>query len=498
MRVSVNHLAAIIIMALLLTAPAVLSQPMTHDSYWINWVWADQFTRELSAGNLYPRWLPQSHGGLGSPVFYYYPPLAFHLTGLFGLMGFPTYVSIVAAFFTGFVASGFAMYAWLSEGAKSPLFGALLFMAAPYHVLDFYGRGAIAEFLAIAFIPLVALGLRRAVKSRFVLCAIAYAALILSHLPLALLVSLFFVIPYGLYLCRQEPRLAFRIAFPLLLGLATASIYLVPAIALDPFRDSALLWKLDGFKPENWTLLRWNGAVPPTELKLLVGIVILLLLQPTIVLLFGEQRRWGLYSALCLLMAGALIPFVWQLPLLKAVQFPYRMLPLAEFAMATGIARLTLPRMLIFAATLPAFALAAFFLLGERLHTAPDASQEMVAQYGDVPENLPPGSDRPASWPSAWALEVARSHPTPVQVGNKTIENVFYFPAWEVRCQGRQVPTTAEPGTSLLTYEGSGCERRLSLTTPERIGAGISLAGLLVILASAGFRKRSVTASERG
>lgn len=64
---------------LLLTLPAILSPPMTHDSFGIICVWADQFTSELATGNLYPRWLPQSHGGLRSPVFYYYPPLAFYL-----------------------------------------------------------------------------------------------------------------------------------------------------------------------------------------------------------------------------------------------------------------------------------------------------------------------------------------------------------------------------------------------------------------------------------
>lgn len=482
--------AAIIIgVALLLTTPAMLSQPMTHDSFWINRVWADQFTRELAEGNLYPRWLPLSHGGLGSPVFYFYPPLAFYLTGLLGLIGFPTYSSIVAAGFAGFVASGLAMYAWLKDSAKAPLFGALLFVAAPYHVHDFYSRGAIAEFIAIVFIPLVALGLRRAAEGRFILCAFAYAGLILTHLPLALLVSLFFVAPYGLYLCRVEPKRAVRIALPLALGLAMASIYLVPAITLDPYRDSAALWKLDGFKPENWTLLRLGQTVPSTRSKLIVGIIILSLLQPAIVLLLGAQRRWGLCAGLYLAMAAALIPAIWQIPLLRTVQFPFRMLPLAEFAIATGIAHLTLQRVVVYAATLPVFAISMASSFREPLRTVSPVTLDIIAQYPDVPENLPPG-DRPFSWPSHWALEVARSHPVPVRVGDQTVEPVFYFPAWEVRCQSRRVPTAPEASTKLLTYKGTGCERRLVSTMPERIGTAISLAGLLVLLGLAAFRRR--------
>ncbi len=162
MNIPAKHAAAIVALAIALTVPALLSPQMTHDSFWIDWVWADQFTAELAKGNFYPRWMPLSHGGLGSPVFYYYPPLAFYACALFGLAGFSTYWSIVAVFCCGFALAGFTMYAWLRETAKSPLLGALLFMAMPYHVLDFYGRGALAEFAAIALIPLVALGVKRA------------------------------------------------------------------------------------------------------------------------------------------------------------------------------------------------------------------------------------------------------------------------------------------------------------------------------------------------
>ena len=106
MNIPANHAAAIVALAIALTVPALLSPQMTHDSFWIDWVWADQFTAELAKGNFYPRWLPLSHGGLGSPVFYYYPPLAFYACALFGLAGFSTYWSIVAVFCCGFARPG--------------------------------------------------------------------------------------------------------------------------------------------------------------------------------------------------------------------------------------------------------------------------------------------------------------------------------------------------------------------------------------------------------
>src|SRR5882762_6415994 len=92
---------AIVSVATLLTLPAAVTAPRLNDSFWIDWVWLDQFAEQLRHGVLYPRWLPLSHGGLGSPVFYYYPPLAFYLASIFVLVGLSIYGSIIAAFFVG-------------------------------------------------------------------------------------------------------------------------------------------------------------------------------------------------------------------------------------------------------------------------------------------------------------------------------------------------------------------------------------------------------------
>lgn len=469
--------AAILAVAATLVIPAIVSPPMTHDSFWIDWVWSAQVTQELARGHFLPRWLPESHDGLGSPVFYYYPPLAFYLTGMFGLIGLGTYPAILAAFFASSAASGWAMYAWL-KGSARPLLGALLFMAAPYHLFDFYSRGARAEHLAIALLPLVAIGLRRATQGRILLCAAAYAALLLTHLPLSLLVSVFFVTPYAALLSRGKPKRLLRLVVPLLLGLGVAAFYLVPALWLEPYRDAAKLWQLATFKPENWSILAWSVEGPSREMRSAVAAILLVLAYTSLVIIFAGARLWGGYALACCVVAAGLIPGLWTLPLLESVQFPFRLLPLAEFAIATGAAHLALPRLLI-AASLPMLALSALFLFVQP-RDAEVTREQIIADRPDVPENLPPG-ERPYSWPSKWALNAARVHRAPRITNGVTVEPVFYFPAWEVRCGGRVVPTFPEPGTQLLAYRGSDCERRLVTTAPERIGAAVSLAGLLAL-----------------
>ena len=374
---------------------------MMHDSFWIDWVWADQFTALLRHGTLYPRWLPSSHGGLGSPVFYYYPPLAFYISGLLGLLGLSTYASIIATFGAGLLASGYAMFAWLKDvargAARTPLAGALLFMAAPYHLFDFYGRGAQAEYLAIAFIPLIALAIRRAAEGRIGLLAIAYAGMILTHLPLALLTSLFLIAPYGLFLAGRSPTKLGRIALSVILGLALAAIYLIPAFALDGYRDTALLWAQPRLRAANWQL-----AWPLASGVMFIVAAILLALAPLIALLFitGKRLLAG-YAALCCLLAAGLVPGFWTLPGIESVQFPFRMLPLAEFAIATGLAQLRWSRPLLSTLASPALALSVMFAV--LYPRQPDLKiPNLAASQPDVPENLPPGP-REYSWPSRWS-----------------------------------------------------------------------------------------------
>src|SRR5881398_3473944 len=100
----------LLVLGVLLVLPANAGPPLLHDSFAIDWVWADQFTAQLAHGVIYPRWLPLSNAGLGAPVFYYYPPLAFYLAGLFGLLGLATYPSVIAAFAAAFAASGFTCW----------------------------------------------------------------------------------------------------------------------------------------------------------------------------------------------------------------------------------------------------------------------------------------------------------------------------------------------------------------------------------------------------
>ena len=373
------------------------------------------------------------------------------------------------------------MFAWLKGQVRDPLFGSLVFMIAPYHVFNFYQRGAIAEFLASALLPLVMLGIRRVVmneRSGIWITALAYGALIATHLPLALLASLFLFLPYGLVSSRASTPLLLRLALPFVIGAGLAAIYLVPALALEQFRDSAKLWAFSYLQPASWTvwdLQSWSDKNFRALLLMFATITI-----PILALVFRRRSGWAIWALVCGLLAVGILPFLWDLPGLRSVQFPFRLLPVAEFAFATAIA--FAPRSITFSPVLwlPLIAMAGFVIIAKPAEVSVTLA-ELQSLHPDVPENLPPGH-RPYSWPSSWALHIAGQHRSAQFDGHVTVEPSFYFPSWRVRCGGRLVSTYAAPETQLLAHEGANCSRSLRWTVPERIGAALSAAALLLLL----------------
>jgi hypothetical protein len=469
----------IALVAVMLSASAFLGPPTLYQSFWTNWVWADQFADQLRQGVLYPRWLPLSHGGLGAPVFYYYPPLSFYVAGLFVLTGLSTYNAVLAAFAFALFVSGLAMYQWLKGWTTHPLLASLFYMAAPYHLFDFYRRGALAEMLAIAFIPLVALGLKRVSEGKGgVLAAFSFAALIMAHLPLALLTVVFLIAPYGLFLAGGRPLPLMRLAMPMVAGAALSAIYLVPALMLEPFRDGAHLWEEAQLMPSSWGLFFSGSDVPATFARLILGTCAALALG-ALILAVKWRNLWAIYALACCIVVVGLIPGFWSLPLIKQVQFPFRAIPFIEFGLATALAFVPMREYIGAIAVVPALLLSIAFSGPHREKTVPTVAF-LAQHHPDALEYLPRGVAS-VDWNADWNLEMLKGRLPPSVVAGRTIEPVFYFPAWQVTCQGQNVGTFPDPETKLLSYRGSNCQRSIGWTWEEELGLIISLCGLCVL-----------------
>lgn len=361
-------LAILLATAFLLHKPLVQGTGWSH-SYFFNAAWVLGFNDAIHQGQFPPRWLHGAFNGLGAPSFYYYPPMAFYVTAFVrGVLGPHTDHSHLMAWaaYLMTAASGLTMFAWLRgktgtgwAGLGWALAGALASVFAPYHQIDYFVRGAMGETAAYAAVPFVMLALERTAASRRWIpgLAFAYATLILSHLVIAMLVSVSVISIYALWLIFQAPKaervaLIVRCAAGALLGVAMAATYLGPATFMQSFASLQWMWGSPAYDAYNWALLRpdlwpfkpfsvsmaWLGwGTGALGLSAVIAVVGKRLFRD----LTDRQKNallWGVVTLFGLTLYA--LPWVWHGPtglLLGKAQFAYRLLLGMEFAAITAV-----------------------------------------------------------------------------------------------------------------------------------------------------------------
>jgi len=166
------HLVAIAGVGIVLTLPVlILGVPLFSDDGVTHAMWYTHFSGQLWSGDFYPRWLMNMNSGLGSPVFFYYPPVPFFLTSLLR----PLFTNdsqgwhqVGVSCSIAIIASGFAAYLWLKDIGDhfSAMVAAVLYMAMPYHLGDVYVRGSLSEIWAFVWMPLILFFTNRIVHGR--------------------------------------------------------------------------------------------------------------------------------------------------------------------------------------------------------------------------------------------------------------------------------------------------------------------------------------------
>jgi len=191
--------------AVLLTLPALapLARPgffESHDGLFHVYRLAalDQAVR---VGVLYPRWFPEFAFGYGHPVLNFYGPLSYYWGLPFTLVGLSPFVAMKLVLASGLVASalGMLLFARLHLDRGPALVAAVVYAYLPYHLVDLYVRGAVAEFLAFVWFPLVLWAFHCLVENpkrpslpsvaRVGLASILLAALVVTHNLSALIFS---------------------------------------------------------------------------------------------------------------------------------------------------------------------------------------------------------------------------------------------------------------------------------------------------------------------
>jgi hypothetical protein len=318
-------------------------------------LWLHGFADAVSHGNWWPRWLFEGNRGFGSPAFLFYPPGAYWLASIVQLAAsLDTSDALVASGLLWHVAASAIAYVWLRQQAtpQAALMATALFSLHTYNMLvGPLVRFAYAEIAGtcILLLALLAVGSRRVM---FWL-PLAFAAMILTHLPMAVLAG--GTLPAWSFVLAGAGRAglgcAIRTLMACLLGAGMAGAYLAPALLLLPEIYS------EGWETEGLTV--WSGhflldAMGPSKapvqfLFMNAGLVIVIMSALALAWSGSKQappmrdRSFAagaiLLTGLCLLMTRLSWPIWAVLPVLQRVQFPWRIMPMATAIWAMLIAR---------------------------------------------------------------------------------------------------------------------------------------------------------------
>lgn len=453
------------------------------------------FDNSLREGCFYPRWIQDLAYGYGMPLFNYYPPFAYYFADVFHILGVGFPEAIVTTFIAGFVLSGIAMYLFAREiiGDIPALVAAVAYIYAPYHLLDGYVRGAMPEFLAFIFLPLVYYSILKA-NSRanyYPLISLSYALLILTHNITAFISTPFIF----LFILLQKERLK-TTAF-LLLGLGLSAFYWLPAIAELGYINSSTTFNYAEHFVYFFQLFekKWGFGEslpgPNDEMSFQIGNIHLIFSLLTLYILYRGNKRLKKYVAYFTAVFLISIFFslhyskpLWDfIPFFDFVQFPWRFLFIASFAasiLAASFLTIFRKKMEIKAFSL---LIASLFILYSApvlyIIPAPDDELELytyqsLKEFGPTTtvgehELLPRwvgnyselrNRDR-ISWPpgiipqgcNRYYMEDNFTH-----AQNITLP-IFYFPGWEVEINGARALLSPDKSGLITFYVPEGYNR---------------------------------------
>jgi hypothetical protein len=219
-----------------------LRMPITHDMF-LHYDQMRSFYNGLASGETYPRWEEETNRGFGAPTTSYYPPGVYYLTSGFYAVTGDWLRALLDLHLAMMIAAAAALYIYarqkMGRGAAMAAMAAYVFL--PYHLLDQYQRGAMAELLVFVWMPLILLFGERLIKAPSTVTqgstpvniaglAASYGAFLWSHPPTAYQFSLGFGV-YVLVLAamRKDWHGLLSVSVAITLGIGLAAVYLLPA-----------------------------------------------------------------------------------------------------------------------------------------------------------------------------------------------------------------------------------------------------------------------------
>lgn len=527
---------ALVCYGLVLVVPMLLlvDPASTHDGS-LHQAWARAFSAQFWSGDLYPRWLVSLNSGLGSPAFFFYPPVPCYTIAILDPLVVDSgakWREFVLSAAVALISSGWFAFWWLKQllSSRSAAWaGAAAYMAAPYHLIDWYSRGAFAEFWAFVWMPLL-LGLVNKYRENGLAgvgLSLTFALLIMTHPPTTL-IFVPVVVAYVVSITQTHKlRVLTKVIGWMFLGLMLSSVYLLPALAMQQFvsmqkmREGILHYSYGLFFPgifsgqlnvANTTFYETVFVVVLVTTTLGVLSIVFITLSNPNVESARQMKFWASIAAYALFMmlpiATPIYELIWPM---KLIQFPWRFGGLLTLSVALlfGLAVSAQPTyrssaIVRFWVTVFILALLGAAALTDALPPGGRSRLDALSMHRDAPEYRPrwvPSQFVPISWKvhSNVLISEGKGMIVEQQWGSRRFSLLinadslllieigqFYFPGWQALLDG-SVPLQINPAQRNGLIELSipkgrhTLELQLTAQPPEYVGRVISAVSLLIL-----------------
>ncbi len=506
-----------------------------------------EMARAISDGMFPVRWAQDLGYGFGYPIFNFYSVLPYYLGTIFVNFGLNALLATKGVFIIAIIFSGASMFLFVKSffGKTAGLVSGVVYLYFPYHAVNTYVRGDLAEIFAYAFLPLVFLGFFKihgrqgSVRLNIIIASIALSAVIISH-NLSFFMAIIFILLFmmvSLLMGEKKTRLAISYGLILLIAFLLSAFYSIPAIF--EMKYSNILSQIGGgsYYKDHFVCIGqlWDspwgfggsaaGCVDGISLKL-GKLNIILAIVAFVFFIFGKRVARDkffliLVSFLFLIFSIFLTleysSYLWQLPYMDFLQFPWRFLNFTGIFLSLVIGFLVWRLQKIWGITL-AIALSSLIILGtlfynvklftpqsindenSSFYTNPEYLNWTVSKISD--EYLPRNFTKPKSQvdirlspidivQGGGAIEVLESKTQELRTKiNLDIDGVVrinkaFFPAWKVYVDGKDLPYAArDDGLYFSLQKGDHDVFVKFISTPiEKASNILSVVGFLILLA---------------
>ena len=269
----------LIVIVVLASYPMFIDYIHLDDDVYFHFTRIEGIVQAWKAGQFPARMHPNWLNGLGYPVSIMYGDVFLWPTALLHLLGFDLMQSykmgvVLLNFITVFVC--YYCFKNMFKSKAVGLFGTAIYTLSLYRLYNIYMRGAVGEYTAMTFFPVICYGLwqifgedkeRAKEKKNIVILIIGYSGLVLSHV-----LSLEFACLFTIIICVVLWKRTFRKETFWTLAIAAVISVLLSLWFLVPFLDYSMHLEMRVFNFVNHiqykglfvaqllSLFQWAGA----------------------------------------------------------------------------------------------------------------------------------------------------------------------------------------------------------------------------------------------